>query len=44
MVEIKYRFTCDDSDLSEIIKKYQNIMTSIVDLHMKDGEISVRNY
>ena len=31
MVDMKYRFTCGDSDLSEIIKKCQNIMTRIVD-------------
>ena len=30
MLDIKYRFTCGDSDLSEIIKKCQNIMTRIV--------------
>ena len=30
MLDIKYRFTCDDSDLSQIIKKCQNIMTRIV--------------
>ena len=30
MLDIKYRFTCDDSELSEIIKKCQNIMTRIV--------------
>ena len=27
MLDIKYRFTCGNSDLSEIIKKCQNIMT-----------------
>ena len=27
---IKYRFTCGDSDLSEIIKKCHSIMTRIV--------------
>ena len=30
MLDIKYRFTCGDSDLSEIIKKCQNIMTRMV--------------
>ena len=30
MLDIKYRFTCGDSDLSKIIKKCQNIMTRIV--------------
>ena len=30
MLDIKYRFTCGYSDLSEIIKKWQNIMTRIV--------------
>ena len=30
MLDIKYRFTCGDSDLSEIIKKCQNIMARIV--------------
>ena len=30
MLDIKYRFTCSDSNLSEIIKKCQNIMTRIV--------------
>ena len=30
MLDIKYRFTCGDSDLNEIIKKCQNIMTRIV--------------
>ena len=30
MLDIKYRFTCRDSDLSKIIKKCQNIMTRIV--------------
>ena len=30
MLDIKYRFTCDDSDLSQIIKKCQNIMMRIV--------------
>ena len=30
MIDIKYRFTCGDSDVSEIIKKCQNIMTRIV--------------
>ena len=29
MVNIKYRFTCGESDLSKIIKKCQNIMTRI---------------
>ena len=29
MLDIKYRFTCGDSDQSEIIKKCQNIMTRI---------------
>ena len=29
MLDIKYHFTCGDSDLSEIIKKYQNIMARI---------------
>ena len=33
MLDIKYRFTCDDSDRSEIIKKCQNIMTRIVGRH-----------
>ena len=28
---MKYRFTSSDSDLSEIIKKCQNVMTRIVD-------------
>ena len=27
---IKYRFTCGDSDPSEIIKMFQNIMTRII--------------
>ena len=31
MLDIKYRFTCGDSDLNEIIKKFQNIMARIVD-------------
>ena len=30
MLDIKYCFTCGDSDLSEIIKKCQNIITRIV--------------
>ena len=30
MVDIKYRFTCGDSYLSEIIKKCQYIMTRII--------------
>ena len=30
MLDIKYCFTCSDSDLSEIIKKCQNITTKIV--------------
>ena len=30
MLDIKYRFTCGDSDLSEVIKKCQNIMARIV--------------
>ena len=30
MLDIKYRFTCGDSDLSEIIKRCQNIMARIV--------------
>ena len=30
MLDIKYRFTCCDSGLSEITKKCQNIMTRIV--------------
>ena len=29
MLDITYRFTCGDSDISEIIKKYLNIMTRI---------------
>ena len=29
MLDIKYRFTCGDSDLSEIVKKCQNIMRRI---------------
>ena len=32
MLDIIYRFTCGDSDLSEIIEKCQNIMTTIVAL------------
>ena len=32
MLDIKYRFACGDLDLSEIIKKCQNIMTRTVDL------------
>ena len=32
MLDIKYRFTCGDSDISEIIKKCQNMMTRIVDI------------
>ena len=31
MLDIIYRFTCGDSDLSEIIEKCQNIMTRIVE-------------
>ena len=31
MLDIKHRFTCGDSDLSEIIKKCQNIMVRIAD-------------
>ena len=30
MLDIKYRFTCGDLDLSEINKKCQNIMTRTV--------------
>ena len=30
MLDVKYRFTCGDSDLSEIIKKSRNNMTMIV--------------
>ena len=30
MLDIKYRFTRGDSDISEITKKCQNIMMSIV--------------
>ena len=30
MLDIKYRFTCGESDLTEIIQKCQNILTSIV--------------
>ena len=30
MLDFKYRFTCGDSDQSEIIKRCQNIMTRIV--------------
>ena len=30
MLDIKYRFTCGDSDVSEIIKKYQNVLAWIV--------------
>ena len=29
MLDITYRFTCGDSDISENIKKYLNIMTRI---------------
>ena len=29
MLDITYRFACGDSDISEIIKKYLNIMTRI---------------
>ena len=29
-LDIKYRFTCGDLNLNEIIKKCQNIMTRIV--------------
>ena len=29
MLDIKYRFTCGDSDLGEIVKKCQNIVTRI---------------
>ena len=30
MLDIKYHFTCGDSDVSQIIKKCQNIMTIVV--------------
>ena len=30
MLDIKYRFTCGESDLTEIIQKCQNIMARIV--------------
>ena len=30
MLDIKYRFTYGDSDLSEIIKKCQNVMARVV--------------
>ena len=30
MLDIKYRFTYGQSDLSEVIRKYQNIMARIV--------------
>ena len=30
MLDVKYCFTCGDSDLSQIIKRYQNIMARIV--------------
>ena len=30
MLDIKHRFTCSDSDLSQVIKMCQNIMTKIV--------------
>ena len=30
MLDIKYRFTCGDSELSEIIERCQNIVTRIV--------------
>ena len=30
MLDIKYRFTCGDSDLSKIVLKCQNVMTRIV--------------
>ena len=30
MLDIKYRFTCGDSDLSKIMKKCPNIMARIV--------------
>ena len=36
MLDIKYRFTCGDSDLSEVIKKCQNIMTRIVAVIIDD--------
>ena len=42
MLDIKYRFTCGDSDLSYTIKKCQNIMTRIV-VSKDAGTISVKN-
>ena len=36
MLDIKCRFTCGDSDLSEVIKKCQNIMTRIVAVIIDD--------
>ena len=33
MLDIKYRFTCSDSGVSEVVTKCQNIMTRIVEIH-----------
>ena len=38
MLDIEYRFTCGDSDLSEIMKKCQNIMTRIA-VYMKGTSV-----
>ena len=38
MLDIEYRFTCGDSDLSEIMKKCQNIMARIA-VYMKGTSV-----
>ena len=40
MLDIKYRFTCGDSDLREIIKKCQNFMRKIVFYSIKLNYVS----
>ena len=41
MLDVKYRFTFGDSDLSEIIIKCQNIARRIVVFYDKEQRISV---
>ena len=43
MLDIKYRFTCGDSDLSKIIKKCLNIMTRILVL-TNTFNLSIENF
>ena len=43
IVDIKFRFTCGESDLYQIIVKFQNIKTSIVGIYVKTSWFLLHN-